>query len=740
MNFELFCLQCGIDIDTADEKTIGEMQVKYAIALKASLSDTLPSTLKFSGGSGSAELLAAEHDEEEDKVKVRKVKLNAYNGGMMRVNGFGLPVVVDIAGIKVTAKARPLLFGHDPDRPVGHTENIELNPKNIKMTGVMSVPNEDSEMIVKGADNGFPWQASIGVFNLEGDRIPEGQKATANGRSFKGPFIMIRKGDLNETSILSLGADDSTTVKIAASVAEIETELNMDKFKKWLKACGIDHATATPELLASMQVKFDAETKMTEENEALKAEAEKNKVVKIPEKIEAKAPEIDIEKLVADGITAGISGYEAKKNIETLTKDHDDLRAKALDEKWDEGRVRAEVELKEVRAGYAEPFGVNMNNSDVNSGECIEAAIMQAGGMSEKDIIKETSEKVLEASHKQFKGQIGLQELFVIAAQANGYSGRTSSFDRDPNGIFAAAFGPVRAGFSTLSLPGILSNAGNKFFQEGFMGVENNTAEVSSKKNVKDFKEHTTYTLNADMKYIKLAPGGEIQHGTVGETAYGNKADTYARMFSIERTDIINDDLGALTTVPRRLGRGANTAFQEVFWTEFLNHTAFYTTGNKNKTSGLAFGIAELSAMLKAFREQTDPDDNPMSVSPTTIVVPPALEILAKKIFKDDKIITGTGGEVSDGNPHQGSFKVVVSSYIGSVPALSAQSSDIASYMLANPLDVSVIERAFLRGKETPTVESAQAMFNVLGVQFRGFHDFGVRLQEFRGGVLSAGA
>jgi hypothetical protein len=39
-----------------------------------------------------------------------------------------------------------------------------------------------------------------------------------------------------------------------------------------------------------------------------------------------------------------------------------------------------------------------------------------------------------------------------------------------------------------------------------------------------------------------------------------------------------------------------------------------------------------------------------------------------------------------------------------------------------------------------PTVESADADFNQLGVQFRGYYDFGVALQEFRGGVRSAGS
>ncbi|MBU0639071.1 MAG: hypothetical protein KKB50_09420, partial [Planctomycetes bacterium] len=46
------------------------------------------------------------------------------------------------------------------------------------------------------------------------------------------------------------------------------------------------------------------------------------------------------------------------------------------------------------------------------------------------------------------------------------------------------------------------------------------------------------------------------------------------------------------------------------------------------------------------------------------------------------------------------------------------------------PTDLPVIEVAFLNGQESPTIETADADFNVLGIQMRGYHDFGVALQE----------
>ncbi|MDZ4849157.1 MAG: hypothetical protein SGI77_07670 [Pirellulaceae bacterium] len=41
--------------------------------------------------------------------------------------------------------------------------------------------------------------------------------------------------------------------------------------------------------------------------------------------------------------------------------------------------------------------------------------------------------------------------------------------------------------------------------------------------------------------------------------------------------------------------------------------------------------------------------------------------------------------------------------------------------------------------QEVPTIETADADFNVLGVQLRGYHDFGVAPQDPRGAIKSKG-
>jgi len=62
-------------------------------------------------------------------------------------------------------------------------------------------------------------------------------------------------------------------------------------------------------------------------------------------------------------------------------------------------------------------------------------------------------------------------------------------------------------------------------------------------------------------------------------------------------------------------------------------------------------------------------------------------------------------------------------------------------YLLIDPAkggqDMAVMEVAFLDGRDSPVVESAEADFNKLGIQMRSYHDWGCAKAEYRGGVKS---
>ncbi|MCA9251285.1 MAG: hypothetical protein KDA54_09125, partial [Phycisphaerales bacterium] len=291
-----------------------------------------------------------------------------------------------------------------------------------------------------------------------------------------------------------------------------------------------------------------------------------------------------------------------------------------------------------------------------------------------------------------------------------------------------------------IDIGGILSNVANKFLLEGFFSVERVWRNITSVRNVSDFKTVTSYRLIGKDQYEKVAPGGELKHGTLGEETYSNKADTFGLLLSIDRRDLINDDLGAITTVPRKLGRGSGLKINDVFWTTFLANSDFFKVANNNYLSGAdtVLGIDGLTQAEVAFLNQVDTDGKPIGVMPQIVLVPTALSAMGTMLHKSLEIRNTTAStKYPIANPHAGKFRVEVSRYLAN--AQYTGSSDKAWYLLAAPDDLPVIETAFLNGQESPTIETAEADFNVLGVQMRGYHDFGCALQEPRGGIKSKG-
>ncbi|HZZ77197.1 MAG TPA: Mu-like prophage major head subunit gpT family protein [Gemmataceae bacterium] len=388
------------------------------------------------------------------------------------------------------------------------------------------------------------------------------------------------------------------------------------------------------------------------------------------------------------------------------------------------------------------PSGEQMTN------EVLEAAVCQAAGL--QDIEKHFGERTLDSAHKQFRGGVGLLQLVGACARRNGWRG--DSVKSDLRGALRAAFREsddgnpqmMAIGPSTLSVSGILSNIANKFLRVSFEAVESAWRQVAATRPVNDFKTITTYSLTGDLQYEKVAPGGEIKHGTLGETSYTNKADTYAKLIGIDRRDLINDDLSAFASASRRLGRGAALKVNDVFYTVYLADSNFFNTdkSKNNYDDGATDSVLSLAGLENArtiFMQQTDPDGKPLGSMPRILFVPITLGVTARNLMNG--LFTAAAqstATVTTENVFKGMFTIVESTYLCN-SAYSGYSAT-AWYLLADPADIPVVEIVFLNGQQMPTIETAELDFNRLGIALRGYHDFGVALQEYRGGVKLKGA
>jgi hypothetical protein len=641
-----------------------------------------------------------------------------YTGGAMDINGWDLPVVVDLAGL---TPGNVLVANqyHDATRPVGNFA-VANDGRTLVANGTATAATAARDEVVNSAANGYQWQASLEVQPAKGgvETVKKGEKVKVNGQEFEGPLYITRKGTLKGFAFVTHGADDNTSASIAAKAATQKEKEMEPKFKAWVEAMGFDPAELSESQIAGLKANYEGQ--QTPATPPVKGS--------LTDVIAQKKAEKERRDSITELAAAACDRHPF--SIDAVN----DLATKAIDGAWSPERFR--LELLEATISDAQPYiGIVKPGNKVTS-RVIEAALCVSGNLA--DVEKKFDDQTLQAAHDQFPHGIGLKDLIITAAKANGYNPRGYTIDMETQ---RAAFGhhrPVHAAaFSTFSLPNTLAATANKFLREGWNSIDRTALDISAIRPVRDFKTITTISLTGGFQFEKLTADGEIPHATPGELTYTNKADTYGIMFAVTRQDYINDDIGALTAVPRRIGRGGMLKLNDIVWTEFLNNSSFFTAGNNNVNTGVAdMTTGGLAATEAIFMAQTDADGKPLGAMPKILLVPTALHASALTLMNSELLIGGST-TVPGTNIWRGRFRVLTSPYLSN-SAYTGYSA-AAWYMLADPNDIPVIEIAALNGRVEPIVETADTDFNTLGFQYRGYSDVGVNLQEYRGGVRADG-
>jgi phage major head subunit gpT-like protein len=390
--------------------------------------------------------------------------------------------------------------------------------------------------------------------------------------------------------------------------------------------------------------------------------------------------------------------------------------------------------LAVVRAN--QPKAPNVITAKENDSDKFAKHMEIAAGISagmQKQIEKSETPEDIEAATKRFKN-ISLQEMIIEGAVRNGYTGR-----RSMRGNFEEIF---RAAFSDLSLPKIFGNVANKKLLASFMEVEQVWRQIAKVNSVPDFRPTSSLRMTADFKFERVTDAGELKHAkSPTETEFTNQANTFGKMYAITRKDIINDDMNVLSSIPAHIGRGAGLKLNEDFWTLFLNNATKFTAGNKNYQAGAGtvLGIDGLTTAEQLFLDMVDDGGYPLGQQSNVLLVPTALNAKAKQLMNSTEIRDTTAStKFGTANPHAGKWTVVTSPYMSNSKFTGYSST--AWYLLGTNSMLPLIEAVFLNGQETPTIESAEADFSTLGIQMRGYFDFGFAWQDVRGAVKSAGA
>lgn len=327
---------------------------------------------------------------------------------------------------------------------------------------------------------------------------------------------------------------------------------------------------------------------------------------------------------------------------------------------------------------------------------------------------------------RQFVG-LSLPEM---AREHLSYSGvETRGLSRGQ--VVAQAFGTRSVGglHSTSDFGLVLSSAVGRILRPAYEAAPSGLKPVARRMQIEDFRTRTLIALSGLSGLEKVNEHGEYKRATLKESGENVRLETFGKIFGITRQAIINDDLGAFDTLPRKFGvEAANFEAEQLAALLMSNPlmsdgTALFHASHGNlAAAGAAPSEARLSDARKALRKQTDAAGKLIGVAPRFLVVGPDLETDAEKLMTAIQ-----PAHVDDAQP----IRLAV--------AVEPRLTGAQWYVAADPAHVDGLVYAHLSGTNGPELETREG-FNVDGIEIKVRLDFGCAFADWRGWFRNPGA
>lgn len=564
-----------------------------------------------------------------------------------------------------------LLFNHDIDQPIGRIVSAELDATGRRcMATVRFDEDAASEVIYQKVKSGSLKGVSVRYRVTNWEEVKQG--ATAQDGVHQGPCSIAAKWEPMEISIVSVPADP--TVGVGRSDDPKETGESEDMMNEKEQETmhedtrGNDQAPIAPKEKTADIAENESQRGMMEER------------ARITE-ITAMCRNFDIapDEYIKNGAT--IEAARAAL-LERLAASHRPISVKVTEDEGDKFRAAAMDGLS-LRAGIE-------------------------------------IEKPADGA-QNYRGK-SLMRLAAECLEREGVSGVRNMQDEE---LLRAAMTGSGA------FPGILSNVAHKSMAQSYQTAPTTFQFWTAKGSNADFKEATRYRLSEADELVKMTETGEFKHAEVTEASVKTAVATYGRAFSITRQAMINDDLGALSTIPMLYGAAARRGINKLVYDLLTKNpriegAALFHADHGNLSGGeiSVKSLGEAKAMMA--RQKNIRGKEYLNVSPAFLLVPPELEVTAAQLIFS--VVDPTKANATP-NPFANKLTVVAD------PELTNAKE---WYLAAAPGILPSIEVTYLNGKEQPTMES-HISFDTLGIKWRIYHDVGVNLIDYRGLLKSTG-
>lgn len=233
---------------------------------------------------------------------------------------------------------------------------------------------------------------------------------------------------------------------------------------------------------------------------------------------------------------------------------------------------------------------------------------------------------------------------------------------------------------------------------------------------VRDFRPKTFVDLLGGQALLTRV--GELQpypERSVVDAAYSISAAKYGAKFGLSFEAIVNDDLGDFRSFPDRLAVAARDTEDYLAASLVASatgpNTALFRARTKadnpnpisNVPDNKPLTIDNIGAAITLINNRRDIDGRPILARTFILMVPPALEILARSLLgaQDVRITDAAGNVIVTTNPISAKITLLVNPWLSNID-VSAK-SPATWYLLPEPgASRAALSLAFLRGHENP--------------------------------------
>ena len=153
----------------------------------------------------------------EARSDISNVSGVAYSGGAITQAWSQYPIVIDLAGMEIAPQI-PLLYNHinEPDKRLGEVTATIDGGRRLLISGGVDTGTERGKYIAETGRR-YKWQLSVGAAVKAAVMVQTDEPQIVNGQTITGNFLKVTKSILREVSVVAVGADQNTSMEIAAA-------------------------------------------------------------------------------------------------------------------------------------------------------------------------------------------------------------------------------------------------------------------------------------------------------------------------------------------------------------------------------------------------------------------------------------------------------------------------------------------------------------------------------------------